>query len=54
MAWVQNRKNFERLIDSAEYMNAVYGSPLAYLKVCFFRALLFDSRFTKNLEKILI
>ncbi|VDK46802.1 unnamed protein product [Anisakis simplex] len=31
MAWITNMKNFERLKDSAEYMNAVYGDPLAYL-----------------------
>lgn len=33
MAWIQNLKNFERLKDSAEYLRAVYGDPLAYLKV---------------------
>ncbi|VDM42925.1 unnamed protein product [Toxocara canis] len=32
MAWIKNLKNFERLKDSTEYMKAVYGDPLAYLK----------------------
>lgn len=33
MAWITNLKSFERLKDSAEYMKAVYGTPVAYLKV---------------------